>query len=113
MAVQKDWPLYFRHHGVRHLRDHLDDWTLKIPRKDREKHEQYALEFLSHWKELCRHLWNWSAEIAAEEKEFQVLFHCFGGINRSAGALCAWLIVAYSFSVDDALRLLLEKRPAL
>lgn len=42
-----------------------------------------------------------------------VLFHCFGGINRSAGVLCAWLVVAYDFSADDAVRLLLEKRPSL
>jgi len=42
-----------------------------------------------------------------------ILFHCFGGINRSAAVLCAWLIVAYDDSAEDAIKLLLTKRPSL
>jgi len=34
-------------------------------------------------------------------------------INRSAGALCAWLVVGYNYSAEDAVKLLLEKRPSL
>ena len=45
-------------------------------------------------------------------ESMHVLFHCFGGINRSVGVLCAWLVVDYNYSAD-AVQLLLEKRPAL
>ena len=47
------------------------------------------------------------------DESMHVLFHCFGGINRSAGALCAWLVVGYNYSAEDAVQLLLEKRPSL
>ena len=46
-------------------------------------------------------------------ESMHVLFHCFGGINRSAGVLCAWLVVGYNYSAEDAVQLLLEKRPSL
>ena len=46
----------------------------------------------------------------AGDKSMQVLFHCFGGINRSAGILCAWLVVASGL---EAVQLLLQRRPAL
>ena len=36
-----------------------------------------------------------------------------GGINRSAGVLCAWLVVACEHSAQEAVQLLLQKRPAL
>ena len=42
----------------------------------------------------------------------RALFHCFGGINRSAGILCAGLAVAYEHSAQEAVQLLLQKRPA-
>ena len=45
-------------------------------------------------------------------ESMHVLFHCFGGINRSAGALCAWLVVGYNYSAEDAVQLLLEKGPS-
>ena len=49
----------------------------------------------------------------AGDKSMHVLFHCLGGINRSAGVLCAWLVVAYEHSALEAVQLLLQKRPAL
>ena len=42
-----------------------------------------------------------------------ILSHCFGGINRSAGVLCAWLIAAYGYSAEDAIKILITKRPSL
>ena len=42
-----------------------------------------------------------------------ILFHCFGGINRSAAILCAWLFVAYDYTAEDAIKLLRTKRPSL
>jgi hypothetical protein len=39
----------------------------------------------------------------------KILFHCFGGINRSAAVLCAWLIAAYGYSAEDAIKLLLKE----
>ena len=52
-------------------------------------------------------------EAVTNGESMHVLFHCFGGINRSAGVLCAWLVVGYNFSAQDAIQLLLEKRPSL
>ena len=47
------------------------------------------------------------------DKHMNVLFHCFGGINRSAGVLWAWLIAAYGYSAEDANNILITKRPSL
>ena len=46
-------------------------------------------------------------------ESMHVLFHCFGGINRSAGVSCAWLVVGYNYSAEDAVQLLLENKTFL
>ena len=42
-----------------------------------------------------------------------ILFHCFGGINRSSAALCAWLIFRHGLTTQEAVRSLLTARPTL
>ena len=68
---------------------------------------------LEQWKIVCGQLWKQSMLAVTRGESMHVLFHCFGGINRSAGVLCAWLVVGYNYSAEDAVQLLLEKRPAL
>jgi hypothetical protein len=42
-----------------------------------------------------------------------LLFHCFGGINRSSAALAAWLIFKHAMNADDAIDVLLKAHPTL
>ena len=44
------------------------------------------------------------------DKPMNILFHCFGGINRSAAILCAWLIAAHDYSAQEAIQILLRRR---
>ena len=42
-----------------------------------------------------------------------ILFHCFGGVNRSSAALCAWLIFRHGLTTQEAVQSLLAARPTL
>ena len=47
------------------------------------------------------------------KQEHSILFHCFGGINRSSAGLCAWMIFRREVSGKEAIRSLLMARPSL
>ena len=87
--------------------------TLKQPGRDLERHEALQRKCLSSWKSICFQLWQQSIIAVNEDKPMHILFHCFGGINRSAAILCAWPIVAYDYSAEDAIKLLLTRGPSL
>ena len=53
---------------------------------------------LEQWKIVCGQLWKQSMLAVTRGESMHVLLHCFGGINRSAGVLCAWLVVGYNYS---------------
>ena len=42
-----------------------------------------------------------------------ILFHCYGGIQRSSATLCAWLIYHHRLDCDAAIARLLRARPGL
>ena len=86
---------------------------MKQPGRDSERHEALQKKCLSNWKSICFQLWQQSIIAVNEDKPMNILFHCFGGINRSAAVLCAWLMAAYGYSAEDATKLLLTKRPSL
>jgi protein-tyrosine phosphatase len=86
---------------------------VKQPGRDSERHEALQKNCLSNWKRICFQLWQLSIIAVIADKPMNILFYCFGGINRSAAVLCAWLIVAYDYSAEDAIKLLLTKRPSL
>ena len=44
-------------------------------------------------------------------KPMVILFHCLAGINRSTSALCAYLIVRYHLTAQQAIAILLSARP--
>ena len=62
-------------------------------------------------------LWPTLETVHAGSDQWRIHARCSSialeGINRSAGVLCAWLVVGYNYSAEDAVQLLLEKRPAL
>ena len=112
-GAPSNWKDYFSERDVVHIHCQLDDITLKQPGRDLERHEALQRKCLSSWKSICLQLWQQSIIAVHEDKPMHILFHCFGRINRSAAILCAWLIVAYDYSAEDAIKLLLTKRPSL
>lgn len=112
-GAPNDWPQYFGRQGVFHVSRHLEDTTLKPAEQSEGRILELVDSCLGQWKVVCGLLWQRSKSAVMDGGSMHVLFHCFGGINRSAGVLCAWLVVAYDFSADDAVGLLLKKRPSL
>ena len=112
-GAPKDWAQYFQQEKVYHVKCHLEDTTLKPPHRWEERIPDLVASCLEQWKIVCGQLWKQSMLAVTRGESMHVLFHCFGGINRSAGALCAWLVVGYNYSAEDAVQLLLEKRPSL
>ena len=107
------WKKYFKQQNAVHIQCQLEDYTVKQPQRDVNEHRALRKDCLSAWKCICSQLWQQSIAAVIAEKPMNVLFHCFGGINRSAGILCAWLIVACGYSAEEAIQLLLKKRPSL
>ena len=103
---------YFQEQDVFHIKCH-EDTTLKPTRRWLEQIPDLVASCLRQWKIVCNQLWKQSMLVVMEDKSMRVLFHCFGGINRSAEVLCASLVVAYEHSALEAVQLLLQKRPAL
>ena len=58
-------------------------------------------------------LWDVASYYWNHDIRFTPLFHCFGGINRSTAALCAWLVIWWDLSVEDAIDCVLQQRPSL
>ena len=108
-GAPSNWNDYFREHDVVHIHSQLDDITVRQPGRNLERHEALQKKCLSNWKSICFQLWQHSIIAVNEDKPMHILFHCFGGINRSAAVLCAWLIAAYGYSAEDAIKLLLKE----
>ena len=90
-GAPKDWARYFKQEKVFHIKCHLEDTTLKPPHRWEERIPDLVASCLEQWKIVCGQLWKQSMLAVTRGESMHVLFHCFGGINRSAGALCAWL----------------------
>ena len=99
-----DWTQYFQQQEVFHIKCQLEDTTLKPAKRWLEEIPDLAASFLKQWKIVC-------SQLATTDKSMRALFHCFGGINRSAGVLCAWLVVAYDYFAREAVQSLLQKEP--
>jgi len=112
-GAPSNWKGYFCKHDVVHIHCQLDDITVKQPGRELDRHVALRKECLPSWKNICSQLWKHSIIAVNAERPMHILFHCFGGINRSAAVLCAWLIAAYGYSSEDAIKPLLTKRPSL
>ena len=108
-----DWTCFFQQGKVFHIKCQLEDTTLTPPHRWDERIPDLVASCLEQWEIVCGQLWKQSMLAVTRGESMHVLFHCFGGINRSAGVLCAWLVVGYNYSAEDAVQLLLEKRPSL
>ena len=87
-----------------HIQCQLDDITVKQPGRDLERHNALQKNRLSNWKSICFQLWQQSIIAVNADKPMNMLFHCFGGINRSAAVLCAWLIATYDMATARKMR---------
>ena len=87
-GAPKDWAQYFQQEKVFHIKCHLDDTTLKPPHRWEERIPDLVASCLEQWKIVCGQLWKQSMLAVTRGESMHVLFHCFEGINRSAGALC-------------------------
>ena len=112
-GAPSNWKDYFREHDVVHIHCQLDDTTVKQPGRDLERHRALQKNCLSDSKSICFQLWQQSIIAVNADKPMNILFQCFGGINRSAAVLCAWLLAAYGYSAEDAIKMLLTKRLSL
>ena len=84
-GAPKDWARYFQQEKVFHVKCHLEDTTLKPPHRWEERIPDLVASCLEQWKIVCGQLWKQSMLAVTRGESMHVLFHCFGGINRSAG----------------------------
>eukprot|EP00435_Cladocopium_sp_Y103_P023001 s2744_g5.t1 len=108
-----NWNAYFSQQNAFHIRCHVGDLTVKQPKRNVSQYQALRDECLCTWKSICFQLWQQSILAVVAEKPMNILFHCFGGINRSAAILCAWLIAAHDYSAQETIQILLQKRPSL
>ena len=103
-----DWTAYFHENNAMQLSCQFDDITVKQPFRNGKEAKVMTMAYLHAWRLICHQLWK--ASVAAALKDYPVHF---GGINRSAAIFCTWLIIAYDYTAEDAIDLLLSKRPSL
>lgn len=106
------WPQYFATHSVLHLSWSMNDLRSSYT-KDAISCEQLAREWWMVWIDVCQQLLEFESHLSGDRSAVGVLFHCFGGIQRSTGALCAWLIFRHGSTPVAALGCVLRARPSL
>ena len=104
-GAPSDWAQHFAQRSVCHIQRPLDDL---VARTD-EQRNQFAQKCISMWLLVCRDLWCHKLALGPGQP-FVVLFHCFGGRNRGPAMACAWLIVAYGYTTEEAVEYILWER---
>ena len=97
-GVPDDWEEYFAQRGVQQYVYSLDDVA---PKTATLKARQTKV-CLQTWLRMCFQLWSLRRSWL-ERRPLVVLFHCFGGRNRSTAAACAWLIIGHGFTAETAM----------
>ena len=111
-GAPQDWREHFSRSGVRHVQVELDDPRIKCNR-DASWFFESAERCAQAWTDMAQTLRTLREQCQQASEGFNVLFHCFGGINRSPAALCAWLVLDGQCSADEAVDCILSARPAL
>ena len=95
-----DWFVHFLSKNIINLRFGGHDTT--HVEQGSEHFQAKKQEFLKAWSDMLASL----DEILADKTaKVTILFHCFGGVNRSAAALCAFLIARKKYSAEEAFAL--------
>ncbi|CAL1160353.1 unnamed protein product [Cladocopium goreaui] len=97
--------------SVEHVTIDVDDPRTKWPGEDYFCEEMGDCYFAA-WQNMCIKI-SRSLLGRGDNLSTGLLFHCFGGINRSSAALAAWLIFKHAMNADDAIDVLLKARPTL
>eukprot|EP00435_Cladocopium_sp_Y103_P038188 s1010_g10.t1 len=108
-----DWTTYFEQNGAVQIRCQLEDITVKQPQRAENEYVALRQACLCTWKCNCLQLWLWSIWAVSENQPTHILFHCFGGINRSTAVLCAWLVIGYGCTAKESIEVVLCRRPSL
>ena len=104
-ASDADWKFMYQMEGIHNLRYHLSD--TRISRIDQGFHEVVA-DLARSWIKMIDDI---GAQECSRTRPLGNLFYCLAGINRSTSALCAYLIVRYHLTAQQAIAILLS--PAL
>ena len=105
------WKQFLQDMSIRHLSFDLGDPKTKLPGEHACCEEMAEVYFLT-WQKMCSHLTQMMLD-TPDGDSCGLLFHCFGGINRSSAALVAWLIFRHDLSAEAAIDILLSVRPSL
>ena len=104
-----DWEQYMASVGVQHhIRLHVDD----VIAKKEEDFYVYSERWLKAWENMTASLSQARMCLEARGMRLNVLFHCWGGVNRGPAAAVAWLI-ACGATPEGGIGFLLEQRKAL
>ena len=108
---EEGWAAFLLGMSVEHVTIDLDDPRTKWPGEDSFCEEMGNCYFAA-WQSMCVQI-SRSLSERGDNLSTGLLFHCFGGINRSSAALAAWLIFKHAMNADDAIDVLLKARPTL
>ena len=98
-----DYETYYRNLRVKNLRyGGFDPPNLRSADYDTKKRE-----YLARWEAMCDDI-----DYASQPTgKVTILFHCFTGVHRSAGALCAFLVMRKHHSARGAVMTLVHAGP--
>lgn len=106
------WRLYFHSQEVKSLQFAMRDVPVRSG-ADAATFLEEARQTANAWYAVAAQLLVCRQQAHEAGAGFGVLFHCFGGINRSSGALAAWLMIAHTWTAEEAVAAILEARPSL
>ena len=98
-----NYAAYYRSLGVKNLRYGGIDSTALTGAEYQTKKREYIIR----WQAMCDDI----DDVTPVTGKVTILFHCFGGVNRSGSALCAFLIMRKHHSAEEAVTTLVNARP--
>ena len=104
---EEGWAAFLTGMSLQHVTDPRTKW----PGEDYFCEEMGNCYFAA-WQNMCIKI-SRSPLGRGDNLSTGLLFHCFGGINRSSAALAAWLIFKHAMDADDAIDVLLQAHPTL
>jgi len=102
---------YYAELGVENLRyGGFDKTNVKGEEYDAKKNE-----YVRRWVAMCSDMdaafLDGEEAVSPVRDKVTVLFHCYGGVNRSGSALCAFLILRKEHTARQAIERLVDARP--